>query len=53
MHKHVEFFNKIKFGKFVRLVDFIKKKILGSLFLKYTAPLKMIVSWSKDVGRFR
>jgi hypothetical protein len=24
--KHVEFFDKIKFGKFVRLVGFIKKK---------------------------
>ena len=26
--KHVEFFDKIKFGKFVRLVGFIKKKFV-------------------------
>jgi hypothetical protein len=26
--KHVEFFDKIKFGKFVRLAGFIKKKLL-------------------------
>jgi len=29
--KHVEFFDKIKFGKFIRLVGFIKNKSLCSL----------------------
>ena len=29
--KHVEFFDKIKFGKFVRLVGFIKKKFVTML----------------------
>jgi len=27
--KHVEFFDKIKFGKFVRLVGFIEKKFVA------------------------
>ena len=35
--KHVKYFDKIKFGKFVRLVGFIKKKPLQNCYSKGTS----------------
>ena len=54
MPKHVEFFDKIKFGKFVRLVGFIKRKFVtmyGHMKVKLHEILKSYTrSFSKNLN---